>query len=52
MNLELNWQENEETIRPLNLVCDGVEIPTEEEEQEILNWQEDNQLERWAEDQS
>jgi len=31
--------ENNEMIRLLNLVCDGVEIPTEEQEQETLNQQ-------------
>ena len=45
-------KDNEETTRLLNLVCDGVETPTEEEEREILEWQEDNQIERWAADQS
>jgi hypothetical protein len=41
-------KDNEETIRLLNLVCDGVETPTEEEEQETLEWQEDNPEYQWV----
>jgi hypothetical protein len=39
--IKMNEEQNE-TIRLLNLVCEGVEQPTDEQEQETIDYQTEN----------